>query len=532
MFIHSKQTWSLLLSAIVLLTFSSCTQARDEVALQWANDVHRNMLMDARDLPDKIGEENLLWEDLKIAKYNFGIPPTIADGRVLMGSTRDAVKRKGAEGNSLLCYDLYTGERLWEVALPNTGGYGMACAPIVEGKRVYINNKTAYCLDLYGQQDGNDGSFKDEAAFLNLGRELEPGDPDIIWVKNYVEETGGIYMRHGSAGTPVIVGDQFWIPTSHGQGEVMNRHQKIFHEKKEVDDPEETPPPKPDLIVLDKNTGEWIAKDDITLPEVYHGQWASISAAQVDGRWLVFWGDGYGFLRAFELPEKKEGEIVTLKQVWQYDGNPKHHRYDDDGNFRRFPYAPWKPDIYGRAKDLGPNYHIGAPVYWNGKLYFAMGRDYNYDTKRGPGGEGSLHCIDPTGEGDITESGRVWMTTDVGRTANTVSITDDGLLFVSDNSSGLHCFNAKNGKKYWRYDLERKNFYCAPLVADGKVFVGVNRNFFILEASKKLKVLSENGIPGEAVAPTAVDGLLVVPTWHDIQVFKGPDFVMPEKTQD
>jgi outer membrane protein assembly factor BamB len=72
-------------------------------------------------------------------------------------------------------------------------------------------------------------------------------------------------------------------------------------------------------------------------------------------------------------------------------------------------------------------------------------------------------------------------------TWTTVGISD-GLLFIIDETSSVHCLDADKGQKYWTYKLEGDSgpMNSALLVADGKVFVGKS----VLAASKTLKVLS------------------------------------------
>jgi outer membrane protein assembly factor BamB len=89
----------------------------------------------------------------------------------------------------------------------------------------------------------------------------------------------------------------------------------------------------------------------------------------------------------------------------------------------------------------------------------------------------------------------------------TVSIAD-GLLFVIDEASVIHCLDADTGEKYWTYALksDRGQLNSTMLAADGKLFVGKN----ILAVSKTLKVL--NTLDGNAVnscsAPCVANGVL------------------------
>ncbi len=516
-------------TALFLVSSFAPVRAGPQESSQWTDRPGRNMYFPAKELPDSVGERNLLWQERTGGKYNFGIPPTIRDGRLVMGSVRSAVEGHGnvAGSGSLICYDLHTGRRLWQMVL-KTSGFGVCSAPIIEGQCVYVQSGDAVCADLLGLTDGNDGPFMEELDYSRRpDGELLPDDGDILWHRNYRMEfeTSG---RHGHAGTPVLIGDQLWVPSSFGHGaDKMNQHVKVHQLGVPLDEPDPKKIAwKPNIYVFDRHDGRLIAHDTVRVPEVLHGAWSSLSWAEVEGRRLVLWGDGYGVLHAFAVPEPVPGEVVELEHVWQYDCNPREHRYDAKGNPLSFPYLPWDPEY--DAREPGPSYVIGAPVFQERKLYVAVGRDYHYDSKRGDGGPGALHCIDPRGEGDISRSGRVWMSTDVGRSANTVAVTPDDLLFIADNSKGVHCFDAATGERYWRHELDSHAFYCSPLVADGKVYVGsYGRDFHILRAARELEVLSQTKLDAAVLTPTAVDGLLVVPTWRSVHVFAGPGYESP-----
>ena len=92
----------------------------------------------------------------------------------------------------------------------------------------------------------------------------------------------------------------------------------------------------------------------------------------------------------------------------------------------------------------------------------------------------------PTKTGDVTRSGKVWNYDQLNATLTTVSIAD-GLVFVIDEASVIHCLDADTGQKYWTYALksDRGQLSSALLAADGKLFAGKS----ILAVSKTLKIL-------------------------------------------
>ena len=83
----------------------------------------------------------------------------------------------------------------------------------------------------------------------------------------------------------------------------------------------------PNLIVLDKRTGRFLAKDTApTVGGMLHGQWSSPSMGTVHGRKLVFLGGGDGICYAFEALTAVPNARLILKTAWWADCNPPAYR--------------------------------------------------------------------------------------------------------------------------------------------------------------------------------------------------------------
>ncbi len=319
-------------------------------------------------------------------------------------------------------------------------------------------------------------------------------------------EEHDLYAHDGHACTVLVQGDYVWTTTSHSEGVLPN-----VHDPAQKEDYVHKEGLRPNLLVLDKLTGRLVARDNVAVTRVLHGQWSSLSMGEVDGRTLVFWGDGYGVLHAFEPPDSRESdEVQILRDVWRFDCNPKELRFDEDGNVRPYPTHKSPAAI----KNAGPCNIIGTPVFEGGLIFLAIGRDWHYGTA-----PGRLWCIDPSGIGDITRTNAVWHSAEIGRTANTVAVAD-GLVVVADNEGRLHCLDAETGEHCWSHDLGARDFYCSPLVAEGKVYVGTCRGeFWILRASREKEVLCRTQLDAEVVACTAADGVLFVPTHRSLAAY-------------
>ena len=123
----------------------------------------------------------------------------------------------------------------------------------MDGNRVYVvgSRGEILCLDREGQANGNDGPFLGELAYMGITNtpdaKLEPTDGDILWKYNLITELG-VILHDVCGSTLLLDGDLLYACTSNG---IDDRHDKI---------------PKPDapsLIVLDKNSGQLVAKDDV-----------------------------------------------------------------------------------------------------------------------------------------------------------------------------------------------------------------------------------------------------------------------------
>ena len=84
----------------------------------------------------------------------------------------------------------------------------------------------------------------------------------------------------------------------------------------------------------------------------------------------------------------------------------------------------------------------------------------------------------------------------------------DGLVFVIDEASVIHCLDADTGQNYWTYALksDRGQLNSALLAVDGKLFAGKT----ILAVSKTLKILGtiEGSTFTSCSVPCVANGVL------------------------
>lgn len=465
--------------------------------------------------------KNVAWS-VRLATVAYGCP-TVSNGRVFIGTSVDAARNDRrfsyARGGALECLDEATGQSLWRLVAPERldgfpdgthmtqQKWGICSSPTVDGDRLYIvaNGDDVLCLDVNGMANGNDGPFKDEAAFISGKKRKSPvklidTDADIIWRYDIPRELG--VAPHDVASCSVAIhGSVLYLSTSNGVGK---------------DHP--AGPLKPDapgFIALEKQTGRLLATDDKLLGKgLFHTQWTSPIIAKVGRRTQVIFSGGDGWCYGFEALKKVPDEPVHLKVVWKYDCNPPEFRKRDGkpipyyhGDVRTYKKAvrTKQPDAAkrnnGDGSYIGPSQIIASPVFDKGRVYIAIGQDPAHGR-----GRGMLHCIDATKKGDITQSGKVWSYDGIERTMCTVAV-HDGLVYAADLPGRLHCLDAKTGEICWIQETGHET-WGGPLIADGKVYFNTRQSFRILKAGRKPGVIFDCN-RGSECAPIAANGAVI-----------------------
>ncbi|MHC4495908.1 MAG: outer membrane protein assembly factor BamB family protein [Planctomycetota bacterium] len=106
----------------------------------------------------------------------------------------------------------------------------------------------------------------------------------------------------------------------------------------------------------------------------------------------------------------------------------------------------------------------------------------------------------------------MWESRRVGRSLSDVAI-HDGLLYISDFTGRLHCFDAGTGDHCWQHELGAGVWCASPVVADGKVYISTERNrLWVFRADRKKQVLSECRVKSMAITPAIEDGIFYLPT--------------------
>ncbi len=185
------------------------------------------------------------------------------------------------------------------------------------------------------------------------------GKPREVWKLDMVEELK--IVPHAvmipwpdTYGSPAAYKDLLFIPTGNGLEE---GNQKV------------AAPDAPSLVCLRKDTGKVVWSDASPGKDMMPYHIASPLVVEIAGQTQVIHPQADGWVRSFE-PE-------TGKLLWKFDVNLKNSPRD---------FMLWERLAV-----------VATPVFANGRVYFARGRDP--ESSNGPG---KLFCIDPTKSGDVS----------------------------------------------------------------------------------------------------------------------------------
>ena len=487
---------------VLLLTITTLP-ANDQP--QWGQRWSRNMVSAERGLPDSFDPKtgrNIRWT-AKLGTETHSTP-IIANGRVYIGTNNGEPRDPKHIGDRgvLMCFDEKNGELLWQLVVPKREEdkfhdwpkSGISSPVTVEGDRVYVvsNRGEVMCLDARGLANGNDGPYRDEGRhFLPKGPDapsepIIPGplDADILWLFDLTKEAG--IWSHDSAHSSILI-DGNYLYVNSGTG-VDNTHRKI------------RTPDAPSLVVLDKRTGRFVARDNEHIaPNIFHCTWSSPSLAEVNGRPLICFAGGNGIVYAFEPVAESASKNTAastpapLKKIWQFDFDPTGPKEE----VHRF--------TTNRVE--GPSNIYGMPVFHEGRLYVAGGGDLFWGKN-----EAWLKCIDPTKTGDITRDGLIW-TYPLEKHVFGTPVLHEGLIYLADCGRKFHCVEAATGRPVWTHDINGE-VWATPLVADGKVYLGTRSGaYYVFATGREQKLLFESQLgKGISATATAANGTLYVAT--------------------
>jgi len=436
----------------------------------WGGTPQRNMVNHVeKNIPaswDTATGKNIKWV-ARLGSQTYG-NPVVAHGKVLVGTNNQSELRPGITGDKgvVLCFRESDGELLWQMTHDKLAAgrvhdwpqQGICSTAAIDGDRFYYvsNRCELVCADLNGFLDGeNDGPFTDEKWTTEK-------DGDIIWKLDMIEELG-VFPHNLSTSSPTFDDQRVYVVTSNGVDEA---HQVL------------PAPSAPSFLAIDKKSGKIAWESNAPGEHILHGQWSSPALGTMGGVRQIIFPGGDGRVYSF-VPE-------SGKLLWSYQCNPKD--------------SVWKLGGLGTRNNI-----IATPVIHDDKVFISVGQDPEHGE-----GPGSLHAINGTLRGDITDKGAVWRKTDVQRSMSTVAI-DNGVLYFCDLSGMLRALDPNTGKEFWKHDVFAA-VWSSPSVVDGKVFLGDEDGDLVVLAAghKKQKLFEGNFESCVYTTPVAANGVLFV----------------------
>ena len=462
----------LLLVGFAVTGGARIAQAQSDIGM-FGNTPARNMVSDETGVPDNWDPQtgsNILWTQ-PVGSQAYG-GPTVSNGKVYVGTNNEGVRNPAYDGDKgvLMAFDATTGDFVWQMVHDKLSAgrvndwplQGICSTAFVQGDRVwYVSNQAhVVCLDAEGFKDGeNDGPFADE---------VDTGDMagDIIWSYDMIGELD-VFPHNLATGSPLVVGDVLYTVTSNG---VDEGHVNV------------PSPFSPDIIALDKNTGELLWENTIVGEDILHGSWTNPTYAEVNGRAQVIFAGGNGIIYSLDAE--------TGDPIWEFDCNPKDSEWILGGRGTR-------------------NNILSTPVVYDNKVYIGVGQDPEHGEA-----PGHFFAIDATGTGDVTDTHMVWHRggEDFYRTMSTTAIAD-GVLYITSLSGFLHALDPQTGEEFWTYDTFAA-VWGSPFVVDGRVFLGdEDGDIAVLRAGNEMELLGEYNM-GAAVycTPVVRGGVLYILT--------------------
>ncbi len=426
--------------------------------------------------------------------------PIVSGGRIYIGTNNGEPRDPKHQGDRgvLMCFDERTGSLLWQLVVPKREedrfhdwpNCGISSPVTVEGARVYVvgNRGEVMCLDVAGLANGNDGPYRDEARHMTVTNDaplaLGPLDADILWLFD-LTSGAGIWSHDAAHSSILIHGDHLYLNSGTG---VDNTHKKICT------------PDAPSLVVLDKRTGRYLARErEGIAPNIFHCTWSAPSLGHVSAKPQIFFAAGNGLLYAFDLLKQSSspGDVQTLRKLWQFDFDPTAPKHD----VHRF----------NQNRREGPSNFYGMPVFQDGRIFLAGGGDLFWGKN-----EAWLKCIAATNINGTTNTAEVWSYPLERHVFSTPAI-HNGMAFISDCGRKMHCVDAQNGKPLWTHDIKGE-VWASPLVADGKVYLGTREGeFYVFAAAREKQLLHQTNLGDKISATvTAANGTLFVATMSQL----------------
>ncbi|MDP7304563.1 MAG: PQQ-like beta-propeller repeat protein, partial [Pirellulaceae bacterium] len=273
-----------------------------------------------------------------------------------------------------------------------------------------------------------------------------------------------VYAQHGSAGVVAydFDGEQLWHrdlgPVLHrwgnGSSPVIYRNLLIiFH----------GPGEPSQLLALDRSNGKTVWKSqEVGINSNIFGSWSTPVVVQARGRDELI----------MPLPGAKIGGPGWFKA-----------------------YNPATGDVLWQCDGLG-NEVYAMPI---------VGIDSNIVVGIS-GHNGPAMAVRAGGEGNVTESRRLWRTQMKNPQRVGSGVIHDGLLYLANATGILQCFESETGEQIWKERLGG-NLWGSILLADDKLYVSnLAGDTFVVRPGREFKMITKNSVGEPTYAALAPSG--------------------------
>jgi outer membrane protein assembly factor BamB len=365
---------------------------------------------------------------------------------------------------------------VWKVPVEGKGW----SSPVVFGDQIWLTSATDNGTEFYALCfDFESGELLNKQTLFTSENPQRIHSTNSYATPTPCIEDGFVYVHYGTFGTACINTDNFeveWkredLKCDHMQGPasspILHNNMLIVHLEGTED---------PYVVALDKKTGETIWKSvrpaEIydPLEPVYRKSYQTPIVINVEGRELLISNSSFMCFAH---------DVNTGEVVWTIE-----YGYDST---------------------------VSQPLYWNGLVFVNSGwiflDNVPYFTRQ--------FAVDPTGEGDVTETHVKWMYEDEVPQIPTPVIVDGKMYMVHDRGM-VTCLDAMTGEPIWKEKL-RGNFNASPVYAAGNIyFFNVKGDCTIIKPGNSFQKVAENSI-GETVktVPVFVRGRMILRTQKNL----------------
>lgn len=359
---------------------------------------------------------------------------------------------------------------LWKVALPGKG----ASSPIVWKDRIFVTSP--------------DEGIDTVLAFDRNGKS--------VWRTSLGEESPPKHKKLGTSSnaSPVTDGEGVYVSFKSGTLAALEMDGTIRWQRNLA---EEFGPQK---LYWDQGSSPVIAGDLVILPRLHGGDsWiAGFDKANGEIRWKT--------KRNYDAPAENDNGYTTpvpvrhrerdALLVWCSDVVTTYATDDGEllwssGGFNREGNKLWPP--------------IATPVVVGDVAVIPVGRDDRMQAE--------VHAVRLGGEGDVTESHRIWERDDFGVFVAS-PVAYDGRVYLLRHKGQVVCLNPETGEPYWEAAFPRAAdaYYASPVVAGGILYAAREDGVvFAARVGETFELLGENAMGEQILAsPVPFDGRLLL----------------------